>query len=143
MDENDTNDAHVQQGEPDQKMEISQKQTNKPKTTDSEYHKALMVKPPLLEGFAEKEEGEMKGTLETVSKVVVNIPLIDAIKRVPHYAKFLRVSAPRTYKNKAFHDKISSRKNSLMNLKVFLGPHHLWVHYDKKRVDLKFPTYSN
>ncbi|KAK4383928.1 hypothetical protein Sango_3107300 [Sesamum angolense] len=32
---------------------------------------------------------------------------------------------PRTYKNKAFHDKISSRKNSLMNIKVFMGPHHL------------------
>ena len=133
MDENDTKHVHVQQGELDQKMKISQKQTNKPKTTDSEHHKALMVKPPLPEGFAEQEEGEMKGTLEIISKVVVNIPLMDAIKRVPHNAKFLKVSGPRTYKNKAFHDKISSRKKSLMNLKVFLGPHHLWVHYAKKK----------
>ena len=92
-----------------------------------------MAKYPLPEVFAEKEDGEKKGTLETVSKVMVNIPLIDAIKRAPHYAKFLKVSGPRTYKNKAFHDKISSRKNSLMNLKVFLGPHHLWVHYVKKK----------
>ncbi|KAL2250054.1 UNVERIFIED_CONTAM: hypothetical protein Sindi_2479100 [Sesamum indicum] len=136
MDENDTKHAHVQQGEPDQTMEISQKQTNKPKTTDNEHHKALMVKPPLPEGFAGKEEGETKGTLEIISKVVVNIPLIDAIKRVPHYAKFLTVSGPKTCKNKAFHDKISSRKNSLMNLKVFLGPHHLWVHYDEEEENL-------
>ncbi|KAL2237136.1 UNVERIFIED_CONTAM: hypothetical protein Sindi_0905300 [Sesamum indicum] len=128
MDENDTKHAHVQQGEPDQKMEISQKQTSKPKTTDSEHHKVLMVKPPLSEGFAEQEEGEKKEILEAVSKVVVNIPLIDTIKRVPHYAKFLKVFGLRTYKIKSFHDKISSGKNSLINLKVFLGPHHLWVH---------------
>ncbi|KAL2232435.1 UNVERIFIED_CONTAM: hypothetical protein Sindi_1423500 [Sesamum indicum] len=143
MDENDTKHAHVQQGEPDQKMKISQKQTNKPKITDSEHHKALMVKPPLPKGFAEKEEGETKETLEIISKVVVNIPLIDAIKRVPHYAKSLKVSGLRIYKNKPFHDKISSRKNFLMNLNVFLGPHHLWVHYDEKGVDLKCPTYSS
>ncbi|KAL2227697.1 UNVERIFIED_CONTAM: hypothetical protein Sindi_2128400 [Sesamum indicum] len=143
MDKNDTKCADVQQGEPDQKMEISQKQTNKPKTTDSEHHKALMVKLPLPEGFAEKEEWKTKGTLEIVSIMVVNIPLIDATKRVPHYAKFLKVSGPRTYKNKAFHDKISSRKNSLMNLKVFLGPHHLWVHYDEEEENIKFPTYSS
>ena len=48
MDENDTKHAHDQHGEPDQKMEISQKQTNKSKTTNSEHHKVLMVKPPLL-----------------------------------------------------------------------------------------------
>ncbi|KAL2230854.1 UNVERIFIED_CONTAM: hypothetical protein Sindi_1679800 [Sesamum indicum] len=131
------------QGEPDQKMESSEKQTNKPKTTVSEHHKALMVKPPLAEGVTEKKEGETKGTLEIVSKVVVNIPLIDAMKRVPHYAKFLKVSGSRTYKNKAFHDKISSRKNSLMNIIVFLGPHHLWVHYDEKGVDVNCPNYSS
>ncbi|KAL0326912.1 UNVERIFIED_CONTAM: hypothetical protein Sangu_1769200 [Sesamum angustifolium] len=39
---------------------------------------------------------------------------------------------PRTYKNKAFHDKISSRKNSLMNIKVFIGPRHLRKYYMKK-----------
>ncbi|KAL0347836.1 UNVERIFIED_CONTAM: hypothetical protein Scaly_1799600 [Sesamum calycinum] len=38
-------------------------------------------------------------------------------------------SSQRTYKNKAFHDKINLRKNSLMNVKVFTGPHHLRKHY--------------
>ncbi|KAL2252049.1 UNVERIFIED_CONTAM: hypothetical protein Sindi_2327400 [Sesamum indicum] len=95
-----------------------------------------------------------------------------AIERVPHYVKFLRVlctnkfklkdfidplvqekpkfdgyknfsSRSRTYKNKAFHDKLNSRKNSLMNLKVFLSLHHLWIRYDEKGVDLKCPTYSS
>ncbi|KAL2252622.1 UNVERIFIED_CONTAM: hypothetical protein Sindi_0056900 [Sesamum indicum] len=171
MDENETKHTYVQHGEPDQKMEIYEKQTNKPKTTDSEHHKLLMAKLPLPEGFAENEEGEKKGTLETVSKLMVNIPLIDAIKRIPHYAKFLKEfctskcklkdfidplvqektkfdgykdfnSGPKTYKNKAFYDKISSRKNSFMNLKAFLGPHHLWVHYEEE-VDLECPTYSS
>ncbi|KAL0374062.1 UNVERIFIED_CONTAM: hypothetical protein Sradi_3321900 [Sesamum radiatum] len=36
-----------------------------------------------------KEEGE-KEILETLRKVEVNIPLLDAIKQVPHYAKFLK-----------------------------------------------------
>ncbi|KAL0387684.1 UNVERIFIED_CONTAM: hypothetical protein Sradi_2650200 [Sesamum radiatum] len=49
---------------------------------------------------------------------------------------------PRTYKNKAFHDKISSRKNSLMNIKVFIGPRYLRNHYIEE-VDSKCPTYSS
>ncbi|KAL0370823.1 UNVERIFIED_CONTAM: hypothetical protein Sangu_0400400 [Sesamum angustifolium] len=49
---------------------------------------------------------------------------------------------PRTYKNKAFHDKISSRKNSLMNINVFIGPRHLRKHYIEE-VDSECPTYSS
>ncbi|KAK4400819.1 hypothetical protein Sango_1188000 [Sesamum angolense] len=49
---------------------------------------------------------------------------------------------PRTYKNKAFHDKISSRKNSLTNIKVFIGPHHLRKYYIEE-VDSECPTYSS
>ncbi|KAL2237599.1 UNVERIFIED_CONTAM: hypothetical protein Sindi_0951600 [Sesamum indicum] len=98
MNEYDTKRAQVQQGEPDQKMKISQKQTNKPKRIDSEHHKVLMVKLPLLEGFAEKEEWKKKELLATVSKVVVNIPLINTIKRVPHYAKFLKVLGTSKFK---------------------------------------------
>ncbi|KAK4381782.1 hypothetical protein Sango_2933900 [Sesamum angolense] len=49
---------------------------------------------------------------------------------------------PRTYKNKAFHDKISSRKNSLMNIKVFMGPHHLRKYYIEE-VDSECLTYSS
>ncbi|KAL0423744.1 UNVERIFIED_CONTAM: hypothetical protein Sradi_0909200 [Sesamum radiatum] len=49
---------------------------------------------------------------------------------------------PRTYKNKAFHEKISSRKNSLMNIKVFIGPRYLRKHYIEE-VDSECPTYSS
>ncbi|KAK4399223.1 hypothetical protein Sango_1397800 [Sesamum angolense] len=49
---------------------------------------------------------------------------------------------PRTYKNKVFHDKISSRKNSLTNIKVFIGPHHLRKYYIEE-VDSECPTYSS
>ncbi|KAM1329168.1 hypothetical protein ACFX2F_013362 [Malus domestica] len=38
---------------------------------------------------ARKEEAE-KDILETFRKVQVNIPLLDAIKQVPRYAKFLK-----------------------------------------------------
>ena len=50
-----------------------------------------MTKPPFPERFykSKKEEKE-KEILETFRKVEVNIPLLDAIKQVPRYAKFLK-----------------------------------------------------
>ncbi|KAL0454976.1 UNVERIFIED_CONTAM: hypothetical protein Slati_0836800 [Sesamum latifolium] len=59
-------------------------------------------------------------------------------------AKFKKdfTSGPRTYKKKAFHNKISLRKNSLMNLKVFIGPRHLRKHYIEE-TDPECPTYSS
>ena len=51
-------------------------------------------------------------------------------------------SSPRTYKNKVFHDKISSRKKSSMDRQVLLNPHHHRVHYIEE-VDLECPTYSS
>ena len=46
---------------------------------------------PFLAGLrqSKKEENE-KDILETFRKVQVNIPLLDAIKQVPKYAKFLK-----------------------------------------------------
>ncbi|KAL0438807.1 UNVERIFIED_CONTAM: hypothetical protein Slati_2363700 [Sesamum latifolium] len=49
-------------------------------------------------------------------------------------------SSPRTYKNKAFHEKISSRKKSSMDRQVLLNSHHDRVHCIEE-VDLKCPTY--
>ncbi|KAL0400088.1 UNVERIFIED_CONTAM: hypothetical protein Sradi_2352100 [Sesamum radiatum] len=48
--------------------------------------------------------------------------------------------SPRTYKNKVFHEKISSRKKSSMDRQVLLNPHHHWVHYIEE-VDLERPTH--
>ncbi|KAL0346002.1 UNVERIFIED_CONTAM: hypothetical protein Sradi_4431500 [Sesamum radiatum] len=53
--------------------------------------RCFVSKPPFPERFAKskKEEGE-KEILETLRKVEVNIPLLDAIKQVPRYAKFFK-----------------------------------------------------
>ncbi|PKI41620.1 hypothetical protein CRG98_037988, partial [Punica granatum] len=51
----------------------------------------IVVPPPFSSRFAraKKEEAEQE-ILETFRKVEVNIPLLDAIKQVPRYAKFLK-----------------------------------------------------
>ncbi|KAL0345927.1 UNVERIFIED_CONTAM: hypothetical protein Sradi_4424000 [Sesamum radiatum] len=49
-------------------------------------------------------------------------------------------SSSRTYKNKTFHEKISSRKNSSMDRYVLLNPHHHRVH-NIEEVDLERPTH--
>ncbi|KAL0415444.1 UNVERIFIED_CONTAM: hypothetical protein Slati_3376300 [Sesamum latifolium] len=191
-----------------------------------EHPNVFVPKPPFLERFSKsKKEEEEKDILETLRKVEVNIPLLNAIKQVPCYAKFLRemctnksklkgrpflktsktkidvdagilsmefdnevvsfsidgvtqnsndmhsvflidfidplvrenvmfdgggaskliknkspTSSPRTYKNKAFHEKISSRKKSSMNRQVLLNPHHHRVYYIED-VDLEHPTH--
>ena len=50
-----------------------------------------MIPPPFPSRFAKstKEEQE-KDILETFRKVEVNIPLLDAIKQIPRYAKVLK-----------------------------------------------------
>ncbi|KAL0434287.1 UNVERIFIED_CONTAM: hypothetical protein Slati_2763000 [Sesamum latifolium] len=56
-----------------------------------EHHKVFVPKPPFSERFAKsKTEDEEKEILETLRKVEVNIPLLNAIKQVPRYAKFLK-----------------------------------------------------
>ncbi|KAL0412310.1 UNVERIFIED_CONTAM: hypothetical protein Slati_3820700 [Sesamum latifolium] len=49
-------------------------------------------------------------------------------------------SSPRTYKNKVFHEKISSRKKSSMDRQDLLNPHHHRVHFIEE-VDLEHPTH--
>ncbi|XP_076912441.1 uncharacterized protein LOC143570755 [Bidens hawaiensis] len=49
------------------------------------------VPPPFPSRFLRtKKEREEHGIMETFRKVEVNIPLLDAIKLVPRYAKFLK-----------------------------------------------------
>ncbi|KAL0453967.1 UNVERIFIED_CONTAM: hypothetical protein Slati_1374800, partial [Sesamum latifolium] len=98
------------QVEIEQDVGILQARTDEPKTTDREHHKVLMTKPPFQERFAKKEEGEKKEKLKTVNKVVVNIPLIDAIKRIPHYAKFLKALCTNKCKLKDFVDPLVQEK---------------------------------
>ncbi|XP_031127562.1 uncharacterized protein LOC116029656 [Ipomoea triloba] len=51
----------------------------------------LVIPPPFLSRLAKsKKVEEQKEILETFRKVEVNIPLLDAIKQIPRYAKFLK-----------------------------------------------------
>ena len=53
--------------------------------------KTLSIPPPFPSRFKQSKKGEQeKEILETFRKVEVNIPLLDAIKQVLRYAKFLQ-----------------------------------------------------
>ncbi|XP_016723785.1 uncharacterized protein [Gossypium hirsutum] len=58
---------------------------------ESEVQKPVVMPPPFSGRLArDKKEKEEKEILETFRKVEVNIPLLDAIKQIPRYAKFLK-----------------------------------------------------
>ncbi|XP_017632728.1 uncharacterized protein LOC108475265 [Gossypium arboreum] len=58
---------------------------------ESEVQKPVVMPPPFPGRLArDKKENEEKEILETFRKVEVNIPLLDAIKQIPRYAKFLK-----------------------------------------------------
>ncbi|KAH9659131.1 hypothetical protein KPL70_023750 [Citrus sinensis] len=66
-----------------------------PKSQDAQPTKAkplpIVIPPPFPSRFAKsKKEEQEKDILETFRKVEVNIPLLDAIKQIPRYAKFLK-----------------------------------------------------
>ncbi|KAL0402239.1 UNVERIFIED_CONTAM: hypothetical protein Slati_4253800 [Sesamum latifolium] len=146
-------------GQTGEELENSPKQAEKSNQVGEEHPKVFVPKLPFPKRFFKsKKEEEEKDIFETLRKVEVNIPLLNTIKQVPCYAKFLKemctnksklrgnamfdgggaskltkhkspTSSPRTYKNKAFHEKISSRKKSSMDRQVLLNPHHHRVHY--------------
>ncbi|KAL0337810.1 UNVERIFIED_CONTAM: hypothetical protein Scaly_2056100 [Sesamum calycinum] len=72
--------------------EIPQDQDDK---TKEDNPKVLVTRPSFPERFTKsKKDEEAKQILETFRKVKVNIPLLDAIKQIPRYAKFLKEYAP-------------------------------------------------
>ncbi|KAL0463049.1 UNVERIFIED_CONTAM: hypothetical protein Slati_0192500 [Sesamum latifolium] len=88
--ENSVERGHAQQGKSEIELEIPSKQAKKPDQVSNDTSKVLVIKPPFPKRFAKgKKEKEEKEIFEIVRKVQVNIPLIDAIKQVPRYAKFL------------------------------------------------------
>ncbi|KAL7582259.1 hypothetical protein Lser_V15G44724 [Lactuca serriola] len=75
----------------EEEMELDKKE-EKSKTPSKQVPIEAKVTPPLFpsrlsESKREKEDNEI---MEMFRKVEVNIPLIDAIKQVPRYAKFLK-----------------------------------------------------
>ncbi|KAL2250253.1 UNVERIFIED_CONTAM: hypothetical protein Sindi_2310000 [Sesamum indicum] len=89
--ENSTRRGHAQQGKTEDALEIPPKEIEKSNQVSEESPKVFIPKPPFSERFAKsKEEEEEKDILETLLNVEVNIPLLDSIKQIPRYAKFLK-----------------------------------------------------
>jgi len=65
--------------------------TNTPKVSSNSMNSSFKKIPPfLLSSSRSKKEDKEKEILEVFKKVELNIPLIDAIKQIPKYAKFLK-----------------------------------------------------
>ncbi|KAL0456660.1 UNVERIFIED_CONTAM: hypothetical protein Slati_1005200 [Sesamum latifolium] len=83
--------GHAEQGKTGDELEISPKQAEKFNQVGDEHPKVFVPKPPFPERFTKsKKEEEEKEILETLRNVEVSIPLLNAIKQVPRYAKFLK-----------------------------------------------------
>jgi hypothetical protein len=79
--------------------------TNTPKVSSNSMNSSFKKVPPfLLNSSRSKKEDKEKEILEVFKKVELNIPLIDAIKQIPKYVKFLKESCTtkRAYKLKGY-----------------------------------------
>ncbi|KAL0409445.1 UNVERIFIED_CONTAM: hypothetical protein Sradi_1878900 [Sesamum radiatum] len=89
--ENSTRRGHAEHGKTGEELKIPPNQVERSELTQEEHPKVFVPRPPFPEQFAKsKKEEDDKEIFETLSKVEVNIPLLDAIKQVPRYAKFLK-----------------------------------------------------
>ncbi|KAK1427528.1 hypothetical protein QVD17_16215 [Tagetes erecta] len=78
---------------PDEEQEVIIEKTTKEndKSKATEPKAKFTIPPPFPSRFqSTKKEKEDQEIMETFRKVEVNIPLLDAIKQVPRYAKFLK-----------------------------------------------------
>jgi hypothetical protein len=65
--------------------------TNTPKVSPNLMNSSFKKIPPFpLSSSRSKKEDKEKEILEVFKKVKLNIPLIDVIKQIPRYAKFLK-----------------------------------------------------
>ncbi|XP_024981754.1 uncharacterized protein LOC112518337 [Cynara cardunculus var. scolymus] len=84
--------------------------------------KVIVQAPPFPSRFEKtKRENEEKEILDTFRKVQVNIPLLDAIKQVPRYAKFFKELCTNKKKLKG-NEKISMSQNVSAVLQKQLPP---------------------
>ncbi|XP_031116657.1 uncharacterized protein LOC116020315 [Ipomoea triloba] len=73
--------------------EETEKEVHQPQNDQKpvkEHPKSWVIPPPFPSRLAKSKNAEEKEILETFRKVEVNIPLLDAIKQIPRYAKFLK-----------------------------------------------------
>ncbi|KAL0389103.1 UNVERIFIED_CONTAM: hypothetical protein Scaly_0267400 [Sesamum calycinum] len=146
--ENGTKRRHAQKRKPKKEVEIPQDQDDEAKKDNP---KVLVTRPLPGKKFpAINDKDYMKFALEESPTPMEEgnmgvDPLVQVNAKFDGDSVFLAkinkdlTYGPRTYKNKAFHDKISSSKNSLMNIKVFIGPRHLRKHYIR-RSGLRMPN---
>ena len=86
-------------------------QTKTDKVVPNSVNSGFKILPPFPGRFARSKKEELeKDILDTFRKVQVNIPLLDAIKQVPKYAKFLKemCTTKRRYK---VNEKVSLGEN--------------------------------
>jgi len=81
----------------------TKKTTNTPKVSTNSLNSSFKTISPFpLSSSRSKKEDKEKEILEVFNKVELNIPLIDVIKQIPKYAKFLKelYTTKRAYKLK-------------------------------------------
>ncbi|XP_019178826.1 PREDICTED: uncharacterized protein LOC109173960 [Ipomoea nil] len=85
---------HTQVRKTPNQDEETEKEVSQPQNDQNligELPKSLVIPPPFPSRLAKsKKNEEEKEILETFRKIEVNIPLLDAIKQIPRYAKFLK-----------------------------------------------------
>ncbi|KAL0370706.1 UNVERIFIED_CONTAM: hypothetical protein Sangu_0388700 [Sesamum angustifolium] len=86
-DENSTKRGHAQKRKPKNGVQIPQDQDDEAKEDNP---KSVGDSTPLPRKVYKSKEKEEKEIFEIFRKVEVNIPLLDAIKQIPRYAKFLK-----------------------------------------------------
>ncbi|KAJ9168419.1 hypothetical protein P3X46_019944 [Hevea brasiliensis] len=98
------------------------KQTDQPEKFALVKPKILESRPPFPERLAKsKKEKEEREILDTFQKVEVNIPLLDAIKQIPRYAKFLKELCTNKKKLTGY-EKVSVGENVSVVLQNKLSP---------------------
>ena len=94
----------------------------KEKLTPKPSFPSYITPPPFPNRLAKsKKEEQEKDILDTFRKVEVNIPLLDAIKKVPRYAKFLKELCSSKRKIKG-NEKVSVGENVSAILQKKLPP---------------------
>ncbi|VVA28084.1 PREDICTED: LOW QUALITY PROTEIN, partial [Prunus dulcis] len=87
MDDNTENFVAAEPAKPAEKHNLADLETV-PKQVPERVYEAPIPYPERLKPKAKDQQ--LKDFMQTLSKVQINIPLLDAIKKIPSYAKFLK-----------------------------------------------------
>ncbi|XP_024980831.1 uncharacterized protein LOC112517677 [Cynara cardunculus var. scolymus] len=114
--------VHEEEDELEVKTSTSGAKDVKEEDSKKKTPEVIVQAPPFLSRFEKtKRENEEKEILDTFRKVQVNIPLLDAIKQVPRYAKFLKELCTNKRKLKG-NENISMSQNVSAVLQKQLPP---------------------